>query len=84
MIYTVGRKADYDRYLCEQVVCRKLGREGSYCGGSVWRTFEEAQAHAPEGFAVYGLKAEWDTDTVKSGDGDWNDLLVSSEIVNLD
>lgn len=84
MIYTVGHKASYDRYLREQgPQCYKRGPRGDYPGGSVWRTVEEAEHHAPEGYAVYGVIADWELDTTPSSRGDWHDLLHDARIVSV-
>lgn len=83
MIYTVGHKISYDCYLASNDFCKKKGRTVDYPGGSVWKTFEEANKHAKDGYAVYGVLADWEKDTEQSQDGEWHDLLVSSIIVRL-
>jgi hypothetical protein len=84
MIYTIGLKSSYEKYISEQGVPKKLGRREDYCGGSVWRTYEEAELFAKDGFCVYGVLADWEKDTIRSIDGNWNDLLVDSIIVKLE
>jgi hypothetical protein len=65
-------------------------RPGGYPGGSVWRTYEEARAHleAAEGLgelAVFGVEADWDTQTAARDDGAlWHDLLVDAPLVDLE
>jgi hypothetical protein len=86
MIYTIGREESYTRYFQEQGRPIKLGRNGrdDYPGGSVWKTEEEARENCPEGYAVYGLMADWEMDTEPSKEGNWHDLLINAELVQLD
>ena len=86
MIYTIGHEESYDRYFREQGRPLKLGRNGrkDYPGGSVWETEEEAREYCSKGYQVYGLLADWKTDTEQSKDGDWHDLLINAELVQLD
>lgn len=86
MIYTIGHEESYTRYFREQERPLKLGRNrrDGYPGGSVWETEEEARAHCPDGYQVYGLFADWEADTEPSKEGDWHDLLVNAELVQLD
>jgi hypothetical protein len=83
MIYCIGHRESYERYFAEQEQPEKMGRTADYQGGSVWLTLEEALAHCPDGFAVYGVLAEWDRDTQPSADGPWHDLLVHSRLVRV-
>lgn len=90
MIYCQGRKSTYDDYIATDPNPGKLGRLGpedpddpNYPGGSVWKSEAEARACCPEGYDVYGVIADWDTQTVKSADGDYHDLLVTSKLVKL-
>lgn len=86
MVYTIGHEESYHCYFQEQGRPKKLGRNGSddYPGGSVWKTEEEAMKHCPDGYRVYGLLADWETNTEQSKDGDWNDLLINAELIQLD
>jgi hypothetical protein len=86
MIYTVGREESYTRYFQEQDRPLKAGRNSrdNYPGGSVWETEEEAREHCPEGYQVYGVLASWDQDTEPSKDGNWHDLLINAELIQLD
>lgn len=86
MIYTIGHEESYNRYFQEQKRPLKAGRNGrdNFTGGSVWETEEEARAHCLEGYQVYGVFARWGEDTVPSKDGNWHDLLISAELVQLD
>ena len=93
MIFTLGRKESYDANLATYEADpsspkpEKRGRDPEedydYPGGSVWETEAEARADCPPGFAVYGVKAVWGKDTEQSKDGDWHDLLKTSEFVTL-
>lgn len=84
MIYTIGHKESYERYFEEQGTPRKLGRTNNHSGGSVWKTKEEAQKACDIniGFAVYGVIADWDKDTVPTLDP-WNELLITSELCKI-
>jgi len=83
MIYTVGHTASYEQYFQEQTTPKKLGRTDDYPGGSVWMTKEAAQKHCNKEYSVYGVIADWHTDTAPSHDGDWHDLLVTSVLVKV-
>lgn len=85
MIYTLGHKESYERYFEEQDVPKKKGRDQAdgYPGGSVWRTRAEAQRHCPEDFRVYGVLADWETETAATPGIEWNDLLRDAELVRL-
>jgi len=84
LIYTIGRTESYESYFREQQNPQKLGREHDYAGGSVWKTKEDAQASCPEGCSVYGVLADWDTETVKGEGDNFHDLLVTSLLVKID
>lgn len=84
MIYTIGNKEAYDHDLSERQV-RKLGRTENFCGGSVWKTKEEARIYCREDQDVYGVLADWENDTALSIHGyPWHDLLIDSVIVKLE
>lgn len=84
MIYTVGERNTYDRYIAEDANPRKKGRVGQYCGGSVWEDPTEAARHAPLGYGVYGVIANWELDTSPSlSGGPWHDLLVDARILHV-
>lgn len=91
MIYTVGLRRTYEEYLKFCSSPCKLGQcmEGNerYPGGSVWQTRKEAQDYLERtkqpDFAVYGVLADWDTQTEPS-ENEWNNLLVTSPLVSLD
>lgn len=83
MIYTLGRTAAYEQCFCDQERPQKRGRTHDYPGGSVWETPEQAASHAPEGYSVYGVVAEWESDTEPAADGPWHDLLIDADLVRL-
>ncbi len=83
MIFTVGNTENYDRYFREQKTPKKKGRTPNYTGGTVWKTFLEAEKHLRPGYSVYGVDADWETETEKSAKGDWHDLLVDSNLIKL-
>ncbi len=90
MIYTIGGPA-YPEFLKEKTksgeIPWKVGKTDLYPGGSVWKTREEAQecADKGEGYSVYGVLADWDTETVESDDfgATWHNLLVDAKLVHL-
>jgi len=93
MIYTIGHKATYDAGLeANGNEWCNLGRQGGYRGGAVWRTRQEVQraADANDGYAVYGVLADWerDTEAAKTPEGHGkicpHDLLRTSRIVRLE
>ncbi len=92
MIYTIGPKEGYLADIAKYGTIQKVGRgevDGEpYDGGIACLTFEDAQAAIREwkqsNFAVFGLLADWDTQTMPSKAHRWHDLLVDSDIVLLD
>lgn len=62
----------------------KKGKTEDYPGGSVWETREEAEVYACNIRSAFGVLADWEKDTTPSRNGDWHDLLVDAEVVNLD
>lgn len=84
MIYTVGHTVSYKRAFNTPPVI-KIGRRSNYPGGSVWKTYEEAAQHRRLDQSVWGVKADWDTDTEPNRLGHpWHDLLVDAEVVDLE
>lgn len=75
-------------------VGRGMHKGVPYEGGSVWRTREDAEAYMQEraeggnpleGFAVYGLEADWRKDTVKApGDVGWRSLKRDAAVIALE
>lgn len=67
---------------------RIWGVRSNYPGGYAFKTMKDAQrrideAYPTSGFAVFGLKADWETDTVPSKKGWWHHLINDSEIILL-
>jgi len=85
MLYTIGHTTSYEQYFLEQSPDgpHKKGRDESYPGGSVWATFEEAHMNCPENYSVYGVDADWESDTVPSSDGTWHDLLKDAKLIKV-
>ena len=84
MIFTIGHTESYLLYFERLHTPKKKGRCDNYSGGSVWKTKEEAQKHVGTDFSVFGVLADWDTQTEQSLDGDWHDLLIDADLVLLD
>ena|SRR5882762_709624 len=68
MIYTIGHTEAYTQFFKEQKepgFPKKKGRDKFYDGGSVWKTYVEALkvCNINPGFSVYGVLANWDTET---------------------
>jgi hypothetical protein len=85
MIYCIGKEEAYERYFQEQERPHKSGRnlQDGYPGGSVWEAEEDARNHCPAGYQVYGVLAHWRIDTEPSKVGNWDDLLIDAELVQL-
>lgn len=96
MIYTIGHTDSYEEgFLLYGEEFRKLGRipngaDGfSYQGGSVFKTIKDAAAYLKanqpilDDYSVYGVLADWDTQTVPNKSGVFHDLLVTSTLVKL-
>lgn len=94
MIYTIGNRENYLAAISDSGKIQKVGRhtqtDGTlYPGGYAFQTIEAAQQRiAEEGqvgkWSVFGLDAEWDSDTEQAVDGWWHNLLVDADIVVLD
>jgi hypothetical protein len=78
MIYCTGKKVLYEDYFENQKRPMKM------MGGWVWKTEEEARVHCSAGFSVYGVFADWETDTVSSQNGVLHYLLINAEMIKLD
>jgi len=95
VIYTFGRTSAYEEAFLTQTEVKKVGQQGDYPGGSVWRTREEAQAfvdslpnrHCPDwaaaDFSVYGVEADWDTDAYVESGAPWRSLKRDARLVKL-
>lgn len=86
MIYTIGHRESYLRGL-EAGQLYKTGRHDSYPGGYAFKTREDAQRRIDEAYdesyAVFGLDADWEQDTVPSKHGWWHALVVDRPIILL-
>lgn len=93
MIYTIGHTENYERYFKEQGTPQKLGKtddyfseeypDGKYPGGSVWKTREEAQKGCHPDYSVYGVDADWDTQTYNNPGESFHSLLVTANLIKL-
>lgn len=77
MIYTVGSTKFYDHWIKEIKPFEKAK------DGSVWKTYDEAKKHAPEGFSVYGVEADWLNDVVEYPNEPWGTLIRDAKITKL-
>lgn len=98
MIYTIGHEANYLATLAEHPTMRKVGRRppgtydeypDGYPGGYAFRTAADAQrrideAYPTAGFAVFGIDADWEMDTVPAVDGWWHSLVNDARVIVLD
>lgn len=89
MIYTVGNREHYLQGLAAPPPggFMKLGRRGGYPGGYAFLTREDAQRRIEETgetqWAVFGLDADWERDTVPSQNGWWHALVNDRPILAL-
>lgn len=90
MVYTVGPARTYKAKLEVWGNLSKVGRTENYKGGCAFQTIEAAQRfiqekmpQEPSKYAVFGLEANWETDTEPSEDDWWNYLLVNRPIFLL-
>ena len=86
IIYSIGHRKTYLRGL-EEGNLLKRGRYDDYPGGYAFRTKENAQRRIDEAYddtyAVFGLDADWERDTVPSQNGWWHALIVDRPIIAL-
>jgi len=87
MIYTIGNTTNYNQFFIDQERPQKLGRCSYSPGGSVWRTFDEAQKYLngidSDEFSIYGVIADWEKDTIQGEGKGWHDLLKNADLVKL-
>lgn len=93
MIFTVGNRESYEQGLRELgPEFKKLGKRDHYqgkpyMGGSVWKTKAEADQYlidnSPrlDGYHVYGVVADWETDTEQVLSEPFRRLLRDAPIV---
>jgi hypothetical protein len=83
MIYTLGKKEIYERYLASDPMAAKRK------GGSVWRTLKSIQKYKNKMedkhlFGIYGVEAKWNKETRIDINGDgWHELLKNARLVKL-
>lgn len=86
MIYTIGHTESYEEYFKVRPFPMKLGKYDDYPGGSVWKTYPEALAqilHKCDGYSVYGVLADWDTDTEEIPGYCMRNLIRTSPLVRI-
>ena len=98
MIYTIGYEQNYLKAIADSPdgTIQKTGKRApceqfpnGYEGGYAFQSIEDAQRriggeYPTSGFAVFGLKAKWETDTEPNQNGEWwHNLLNDAEIVTL-
>ncbi len=93
MIYTIGHAINYRTSIAKNGTIQKLGRDGrkpkkypDYPGGYAFKTWRDAvkrieEAYQDKGFAIFGLEADWERDTIPSTEGWWHHLINDSDIV---
>jgi hypothetical protein len=92
LIYCIGNHARYEAKLAVGGLLYKIGRgirKGTYYeGGSVWQTEDDARAFIvrnklEDSRTVYGVLADWETDTLPVPRESYRRLLRTSPIVRL-
>lgn len=90
MIYTIGHYVSYMKGFEDagDGALYKLGRTEDYEGGCAFRTADDARRAIEEleqedFYAVFGLDADWETETEPSAAHWWHDLLVDAPILPL-
>jgi hypothetical protein len=97
MIYTIGKKENYLKSIANSPTgkIQKVGKTDDlngrpYEGGYAFQSREDAQrrideAYSDQGYAVFGLDADWERDTEPhQGDGWWHSLLINVDIIVFD
>jgi hypothetical protein len=89
-IFTIGFARNYDPFVGKPDF-KKLGKQispnGLYPGGSVWKTRAEVEAYLAENsprldpYKVYGVLADWETQTEQVDGEPFRRLLETSPIV---
>lgn len=88
MIYTIGKEKSYLDSIERVGEIEKMGRNDAYRGGYAFNSYKDAQHRIDEaylgwGFAVFGMDANWERDTVQASDGWWHNLLTDATIIVL-
>ena len=93
MIFTIGHQKNYLKAIAFSGAIYKVGRRApcdefpnGYAGGYAFASIEDAQrrieeAYEGRGFAVFGLLADWESDTEPSSDGWWRNLVTDALVV---
>lgn len=93
MIFTIGYTEAYEEGFSrasDDNPLLKKGRCDGYNGGSVWETYDEVKRYLKDnsdrliGYSVYGVLADWETETEERNDRPFRDLLVDAELMRLD
>jgi len=91
MIYTIGHKETYDKYMLDPIYRNsyyKVGRTKTYEGGIVFKSVDDAEDFLRNtdripGYGIYAVDANLETDTVADEHGlRW--LLVTSPVISSD
>lgn len=82
MIYTIGKTEIYESYISNDAHPQKA------IGGSVWETLERAQSYLDlvdlqHEYHVYGVLADWETQTIEHDGQEWHDLLIDADLVKI-
>lgn len=83
MIFTIGKKEIYEKYIDDDPDPRKA------VGGSVWKFHKDAKAHLAasddrDEFDVYAVDADWDKDTMQEEDGvAWRSLTRAAKLLKV-
>jgi hypothetical protein len=99
MIYTIGHKENYLAAIAERGTVHKIGKRepnmraeiypNGYPGGYAFLTIEDAQRRIVEEgkvgeWDVFGLEADWESDTEPAPNGWWHNLLFDAALIVLD
>jgi len=94
MIYTIAITETFDKLFEEGPPPVKQGKfvraDGStYGGANVFKTEEAAREYIEDfnfqdRYSVYGLDADWNTQTTQTGKKSCNQLLVDAAMIKLD
>lgn len=89
MIYTVGHTANYEAGIKEHGEIFKQGQTVKYEGGIVFECYIDAVGYLSDIdksniWSVWGVDADWITDTYPASDGWWCYLLFDSPIIPLE
>lgn len=87
MIYTLGSRRSYLHAFGTPPVT-KIGRTANYPGGYAFKTIADARRHKEEAhphtdFIVFGLLADWETDTHETAGQWWRNLTFDRQCVMI-